>query len=90
MRGVRIHFLLCVLLGLLGCAHAADDFPIAWVDGKDYVALKELSRRWSPAIHEGFAKTGAHTALSDIRESVAELRHYRQFMGKFGGLEIVS
>lgn len=56
----------------------------------DVSTLKELSRRWSPAIHEGFAKTGAHTALSDIRESVAELRHYRQFMGKFGGLEIVS
>lgn len=44
MRGLRIHFLLFVVLGLLGCAHAADDFPIAWVDGKDYVALKDLSR----------------------------------------------
>ncbi|RYZ80466.1 MAG: oligoribonuclease, partial [Moraxellaceae bacterium] len=28
---------------------------------------------------------GAHTALSDIRESVKELAHYRQHMGRLGG-----
>jgi oligoribonuclease len=27
----------------------------------------------------------AHTALSDIRDSIAELRHYRSFMGAFAG-----
>jgi oligoribonuclease len=34
---------------------------------------------------DGFSKAGAHTALSDIRESVKELAHYRRFMGKLGG-----
>ncbi|MGH9152693.1 MAG: oligoribonuclease [Acidimicrobiales bacterium] len=44
----------------------------------DVSTVKELCRRWYP---EAFAalpeKTGAHRALDDIRESVAELRHYR-------------
>jgi oligoribonuclease len=52
----------------------------------DVSTLKELSRRWSPDLLEGFAKVGAHTALSDIRESVKELAFYRQYMGKLGGL----
>ncbi len=52
----------------------------------DVSTLKELSRRWSPTIRESFSKTGTHTALSDIRESVKELVHYRQFMGAFAGL----
>jgi oligoribonuclease len=51
----------------------------------DVSTLKELSRRWSPDLLEGFVKVGAHTALSDIRESVKELAFYRQFMGKLGG-----
>jgi oligoribonuclease len=51
----------------------------------DVSTIKELARRWSPSVLEGFAKTGAHTALSDIRESVKELAHYRRFMGKLGG-----
>ena len=51
----------------------------------DVSTLKELVRRWNPALLEGFSKRGTHTALSDIRESVAELRYYRQFMGKLGG-----
>ena len=51
----------------------------------DVSTLKELARRWSPGVLNGFSKAGTHTALSDIRESVAELRHYRQHMGKLGG-----
>lgn len=51
----------------------------------DVSVLKELSRRWAPAIGDGFRKAGSHTALADIRESVAELTHYRQFMGALGG-----
>jgi oligoribonuclease len=51
----------------------------------DVSVLKELSRRWAPAIHEGFHKAGNHTAMADIRESVAELAYYRQFMGQLGG-----
>ena len=51
----------------------------------DVSTLKELARRWSPALLEGFSKVGAHTALSDIRESVNELTYYRQHMGPLGG-----
>ena len=51
----------------------------------DVSTLKELARRWAPQLLEGFSKTGAHTALSDIRESVRELVHYRQHMGALGG-----
>lgn len=44
----------------------------------DVSTLKELARRWAPGVVEGFVKTGNHLALEDIRESVRELRHYRQ------------
>ncbi len=53
----------------------------------DVSTLKELARRWNPSVLSGFNKAGTHTALSDIRESVAELAHYRKFMGKLGGGE---
>ena len=43
----------------------------------DVSTLKELAKRWNPAVYEGFKKAGAHTALADIRESIGELRHYR-------------
>lgn len=52
----------------------------------DVSTLKELARRWAPEVAKGVSKAGAHTALSDIRESVAELRHYRAHMGALGGL----
>lgn len=51
----------------------------------DVSTLKELARRWSPEISKGLTKASAHTALSDIRESVAELRYYRRFMGPLAG-----
>ena len=51
----------------------------------DVSTLKELSRRWSPELVDGFTKAGSHTAMADIRESVNELAYYRQFMGKLGG-----
>lgn len=51
----------------------------------DVSTLKELSRRWSPEIAKGFLKDSAHTALSDIRDSIDELRYYRRFMGPIGG-----
>jgi oligoribonuclease len=47
--------------------------------------LKELARRWSPGLLDGFSKAGTHTALADIRESVNELIYYRPIMGKLGG-----
>ena len=49
----------------------------------DVSTLKELARRWAPAVAEGARKESAHTALSDIRDSVAELRHYRANMALF-------
>lgn len=52
----------------------------------DVSTLKELARRWAPDVLAGFSKKGAHTALSDIRESVAELSHYRHHMGRLSGL----
>ncbi len=43
----------------------------------DVSTLKELCKRWEPAIHKGFVKRQMHTALADILESVEELRYYR-------------
>ena len=51
----------------------------------DVSTLKELARRWAPALLEGHSKTSAHTAMSDIRESVEELAYFRRFMGPLGG-----
>lgn len=51
----------------------------------DVSTIKELARRWSPDIARGLTKASAHTALSDIRESVEELRYYRRFMGPLAG-----
>lgn len=52
----------------------------AWLHYRsvDVSTVKELCRRWYPeAMASAPAKQGAHRALDDIRESVAELRHYR-------------
>lgn len=44
----------------------------------DVSTLKELSRRWYPAVYRNKpAKHGGHRALADIIESVDELRYYR-------------
>jgi oligoribonuclease len=43
----------------------------------DVSTLKELARRWRPDIAKGVSKRGAHTALDDIRESIDEMRFYR-------------
>jgi oligoribonuclease len=43
----------------------------------DVSSLKELVRRWRPELLAGFKKKNAHTALADIRESIDELRFYR-------------
>lgn len=43
----------------------------------DVSTLKELARRWKPAIMGGFKKAQAHTALADIQESIDELVYYR-------------
>ena len=53
----------------------------------DVSTIKELARRWAPDLQKGFAKDSAHTALADTRDSIAELRYYRQFMGRLAGLD---
>jgi oligoribonuclease len=42
----------------------------------DVSTIKELANRWYPEL-EHYRKQGTHLALDDIRESVAELRYYR-------------
>jgi oligoribonuclease len=45
----------------------------------DVSSIKELARRWYPRVY--FAsppKHGGHRALADIRESIQELRYYRE------------
>jgi oligoribonuclease len=44
----------------------------------DVSTLKELCRRWKPELAKGFVKKADHTALADIRESVEELKYYRE------------
>ncbi|MGN6636622.1 MAG: oligoribonuclease [Oryzihumus sp.] len=45
----------------------------------DVSSIKELSRRWYPRVYfNSPKKSGGHRALADIRESIAELRYYRE------------
>lgn len=45
----------------------------------DVSSIKELARRWYPrAYYNSPEKNGNHRALADIRESIAELRYYRE------------
>ncbi len=47
----------------------------------DVSSVKELARRWYPrAYFNAPKKGGGHRALADIRESVDELRYYRQVL----------
>jgi oligoribonuclease len=53
----------------------------------DVSTIKELARRWAPGVLAGVHKDSAHTALSDVRDSIEELRHYRASMGAFSAPE---
>jgi oligoribonuclease len=45
----------------------------------DVSTVKELARRWYPDVFaDGPKKLGSHRALGDIRESIEELRYYRE------------
>jgi oligoribonuclease len=47
----------------------------------DVSSLKELCRRWFPEVYRARpAKAEEHRALADVRESIAELRYYREHM----------
>ena len=53
----------------------------------DVSTLKELAKRWASAAGS-FNKASTHLALDDIRDSVAELKFYRErlFRPEFGSL----
>lgn len=44
----------------------------------DVSTVKELAKRWNPGALAGFSKRNVHLAMDDIKESIAELAHYRQ------------
>jgi oligoribonuclease len=44
----------------------------------DVSTLKILASLWAPGVANGFDKESAHLALSDIRDSIAELLWYRE------------
>jgi oligoribonuclease len=48
----------------------------------DVSTLKELAKRWKPAIMTGLTKHGKHEALADIYESIEELKYYREHLLK--------
>lgn len=48
----------------------------------DVSTIKELAARWAPAVKDGFAKDSSHLALDDIRDSIAELKYYREHLFK--------
>ncbi len=48
----------------------------------DVSSVKELAYRWRPDILSSFEKRGSHLALDDIRDSIRELRHYREHFFK--------
>ena len=49
----------------------------------DVSSVKELAYRWRPDILSSFESKGSHLALDDIRDSIRELRHYKQHFFKF-------
>jgi oligoribonuclease len=44
----------------------------------DVSTLKILMQRWRPELEAGITKTSTHLALEDIRESIEEMRYYRE------------
>lgn len=46
----------------------------------DVSSLKILASLWAPEVAAGFNKESSHLALDDIRDSIAELRHYREHL----------
>ncbi|WP_040260044.1 MULTISPECIES: oligoribonuclease [Pseudomonas] len=44
----------------------------------DVSTLKILAGLWAPQVRDSLKKGGSHLALDDIRDSIAELQHYRE------------
>jgi len=53
----------------------------------DVSTLKELAKRWNPGAMAGFNKQNVHLAMEDIKESIAELAHYRNTFLRLAGTE---
>ena len=53
----------------------------------DVSTLKEIALRWRPQVLAGFTKKNTHKALDDIRESIEELKYYREHFIKLEGDE---
>jgi len=49
----------------------------------DVSTLKELAARWAPEVKDGVKKQSSHLAMDDIRDSIAELQHYREHFIRF-------
>ncbi|MBL1140523.1 MAG: oligoribonuclease [Proteobacteria bacterium] len=47
----------------------------------DVSTIKEIMKRWAPD-KEGYNKQGNHLAMDDIRDSIAELKYYREHVFK--------
>ena len=52
----------------------------------DVSSLKELAKRWAPEVFKGFSKQSSHLALDDIRDSIDELKYYREHFLKIGSV----
>ena len=50
----------------------------------DVSTLKILAQRWAPKVAAGYKKESDHRALSDIRDSIAELKWYRDHLMELG------
>ena len=50
----------------------------------DVSTLKILMQRWRPELEAGFVKKATHQALDDVRESIAEMRYYREHFLRLG------
>lgn len=48
----------------------------------DVSSVKELCYRWRPDLANSYQKGGTHLALDDVRDSIRELRHYREHFFK--------
>lgn len=49
----------------------------------DVSSIKELAIRWAPDVYKSLNKESRHLALDDIKDSINELKHYREKFFKF-------
>lgn len=56
----------------------------------DVSTLKILAQQWAPEVAKGFNKESSHRALSDIRDSIAELAWYRDHLLDQNALDAIN